>query len=263
MTLAAPRLAVAIPLLVLAAVSAGQTPPPLPAPDRFYADVQHNLLRTQGLQRRLAYKERRTELHLNPFGRLGTGPVRVYEFTPTADGSIRYRRLIEEDGRPVTSAPRERLQRRSNPTSRSSLEDVIAALDFTIVRRETLDGRSFIIVRFVPRRDARPRTREGRIARAFTGHIWVDEEAKEVVRVEATAIDDLSFGYGLLARLGKGTMVTTIRRQIRDELWMPISVHFKGEGRALMFRKLNIDYRVEWFDYQLPETRDQRPETRD
>lgn len=259
MRLALPRLAAAAALLV-STVSEGQTPRPLPAPDQFYADTRQNLLRTQDQQRRLAYKERRTELRLNPFGRMGMGPTRVYEFTPTADASVRYRRLIEEDSKPVRNAPMERLQRRSTPPSRSDLEDAIATLDFTMVRREVLDGHPAVVVKFAPRRGARPQTREGRIARTFTGLVWVDEDAKEVVRVEATTIDDLSFGYGLFARLGKGTTVTTVRRQIGDGLWMPISVHFKGEGRALIFRKLNIDYRVEWFDYQqLPTANSQLP----
>jgi hypothetical protein len=36
---------------------------------------------------------------------------------------------------------------------------------------------------------------------------------------------------------------------------MPTAVRFQGEGRALLFRKLNVDYEVEWFEYRrLPGT---------
>jgi hypothetical protein len=31
---------------------------------------------------------------------------------------------------------------------------------------------------------------------------------------------------------------------------MPTRATFTGEGRALLFRKLKIDYSVEWFDYK-------------
>ena len=43
-----------------------------------------------------------------------------------------------------------------------------------------------------PKRGAEAETREGWMAKAFKGCIWVDEAAREVMRVEATAVDDLS-----------------------------------------------------------------------
>jgi hypothetical protein len=31
---------------------------------------------------------------------------------------------------------------------------------------------------------------------------------------------------------------------------MPTAVRFNGHGRAILFRKLEIDHVIEWFDYQ-------------
>jgi hypothetical protein len=251
-------IALAVALVSIENVSGDPIAQQLPDPEPFFAAVKENLFRAQDQQRRFGYTERRTEPRLNPFGRLGSGPTRVYEFTPTADPIITYRRLVEEDGRPVTNAPAERLQRRARPPSRSSFEDAIAALEFTIDRRELLAGRPAVVVKFRPRRNARPQTREGRMARALTGVVWVDEDAREVVKVDAATTDDLSFGYGLIARLGEGTTVAMTRQQVAGDLWMPVSLRFKGEGRALVFRKLNVDYRVEWFDYkQVPNPKSQ------
>jgi len=102
-----------------------------------------------------------------------------------------------------------------------------------------------------PRPDANPQTREGKLAKMFSGSIWVDEAAREVTRVEATAVEDLSYGFGLLAKVRKGSVVTLTRERIDDRLWLPTSVKFKGDGRALLaLRKLNIDFAVEWFDYK-------------
>jgi hypothetical protein len=113
-----------------------------------------------------------------------------------------------------------------------------------------VEGRPAILVTFTPKPDAKPTTREGRLARAFTGKIWVDEAEAEVTRVEATAIDTITYGYGLLARLNKGTVVTLLRERIEERLWFPTSIRFQGEGRALLLRKLNIDFHIEWFDYR-------------
>jgi hypothetical protein len=68
---------------------------PLPDQRPFLEAVRQNLVRSQDTQRQFAYTERRTDLNFNPFGRLGTGGTRVYEVTPSTDGSGFNRRLLE------------------------------------------------------------------------------------------------------------------------------------------------------------------------
>ena len=221
---------------------------PLSDPQPFFDAVRQNLVRSQDTQRQFAYTERRTDLSFNPFGHLGTGGTRVYEVTPLADGVLN-RRLLERDGKPVANGSVERIERRM-PRGRSMIDDVASTIELSIDRRDVLDGRQTIVVAFKPRPDAKPRTREGRVARSFKGLIWIDEEAQEVAKVEATAIDDISFGYGLLARLDEGSTVMVRRRPIEGALWLPVSVRFAGEGRALLFRKLIINFAVDWFNYR-------------
>jgi len=242
-------------LILLALVWFGQQPRPLPDEESFLAAARENLARSNREQNRYAYKERRAELHMNPFGRLGTGEVRLYDVTPGPDPSAYFRRLLERDGKPVPDSKPERQQRRIRTQGRSATDDTVATLRFALDRRERVEGRDQIVVRFEPRPDARPQTREGRMAKAFKGQIWVDETAREVVRVEAVAVDDMSYGFGLIARLNKGTVVTLTRERIDDAIWLPTSMHFKGNGRALLLRKLTVDYTIEWFDYRLEKER--------
>ncbi len=231
-------------------LSAAQ-PPRLPEEESFFAAVRENMARANREQNRYAYKERRTELHTNPFGRLGTGDVVVYDVTPGPEPGITFRRLLEKNGKPVLNSKPERREQRVRAARRSTVDDTVNVLDFAIDRRETVNGRSAIVVRFEPKRGAEAETREGRMAKAFHGSIWVDEAAREVMRVEATAIDDLSYGLGLIARMRKGSAVTLIRERTDDRIWLPTSIKFKGDGRALFaLRKLTIDFSVEWFDYR-------------
>jgi hypothetical protein len=223
----------------------------LPEEEPFFNAVRDNMARANREQHHYAYKERRTELHTNPFGRLGTGDVVVYHVAPGPDPAVTVHRLMEKNGKPVPDAKPERRERRLRTQGRSAVDDTVATLKFSIDRRDSLHGRSAIVVRFEPRRDARPQTREGKLARAFSGLIWVDEAAREVTKVEATAVDDLSYGFGLLAKLRKGSVVTLTRERVDDRIWLPTSITFKGDGRALFaLRKLNIDFVVEWFDYR-------------
>jgi len=102
----------------LPSIAASPQSRPLPDPEPFYAATRANVARAQAAQNRFAYRERRTELHLNPFGRLGSGGILVYDVTPIADGSVE-RRLVERDGRAVTDAPVDRRPPRT-PPARSS-----------------------------------------------------------------------------------------------------------------------------------------------
>ena len=125
-----------------------------------------------------------------------------------------------------------------------------AILRFSIRHREVRDGRDVVAVGFEPKPDAEPETRQGELARHFTGTIFVDEAAHEVMRVEATAIEDLTYGMGFVARLQKGATVTVSRQRVEAEVWLPTAIRFTGRGRALLLRSFEIDQVIEWSDYR-------------
>jgi hypothetical protein len=236
-----------------ATLLASQAALPLPDHDVFVKATRENLIRSQRQQFNYAYKERRTEFHVNPFGRVGTGGIEGWEVTPTENGKVIVRRLVERDGKPVTDGDVDRVkvqEERRREGRRTSMDDVVAMLTFKMARRETVNGRTAIAVTFTPKPEGEPQTREGRIAKAFSGTAWVDETAREVIKVEATAVDTISFGFGIIARLNEGTTVTLNRQPIHDGLWLPTSIRFAGEGRALVFRKLSVDQRIEWSEYK-------------
>ena len=243
------RKALIVFLLFLPA-SVGTQQAALPPEEPFFNAVRENMVRANREQFRYAYKERRTELHTNPFGRLGTGDVLLYDVTPGPSPTVTFRTLLQKNGKPVPDSKPERQERKVRTEGPSTVDDTVAALQFSIDRRESVNGRSAIVVRFEPRKDAKPQTREGKLAKTFNGVIWVDEAAREVMRVEATAVDDLSYGLGLIARISKGTVVTLTRERIDEHVWLPTSTKFKATGRALLVRRMNFDFAVEWFDYR-------------
>src|SRR5262245_15615852 len=63
--------------------------PPLPDRESFLAETRQNLERSRR-DSLWAYTERRTELHMNPFGRVGSGDAgetTAYQVTPSPDGA--------------------------------------------------------------------------------------------------------------------------------------------------------------------------------
>jgi hypothetical protein len=241
-------------LLVVAAtllmVTASAQEKPLPNRQRLFEETRGNLERSQARQASFSYLERRRELHTNPFGKLGSGTgTEEYRVEPQPDGGTA-RTLIARDGVPVKGAPTTRRGPRPRTSRRSAVADTAEALELTLDRREKLGGRDVIVVTFAPRPDAEPETREGKLASNFRGRIFVDEAEAEVIRVEATAIENISYGLGVVARLNKGATVTLVRERVEGDTWLPTSIKFAGEGRAMLFRKLHVDHVIEWLDYK-------------
>jgi hypothetical protein len=264
-------------LLAPAADFAAQSPP-LPGRDTFFAEVRSRLASNDLIQSRFTYRERSTELKLNPFGRFGTGPILVHEIYPHPNDDLTYRRLVERDGealddleiarqdrdyrkrlsdwqhriaREGNSEREHRLRKAEEAREKDTLraQEALEMFDFVLAGRDTWEGEPAIVISFSPRPGARPRSREGRVAHAFAGRAWVHEHEFEVMKVEATAVDDVSFGLGLIAKLHKGSTARFLRRRIAGA-WLPVETRFEGTGRALLVRKVDIRFSRDYSDYR-------------
>ena len=267
-------LSILLSVAMLGGGASGQSS--LPDSARFLREAREQLARSQEVWHQYVYKERRTDVQINPFGKMGVTGTRVTEIYRPANPSLGYRHVIERNGVPVPRHEVERLQAEYRTRLRLALEgngetgeqrekreredllarrraqmviaDVLDTLTFEVVRRENRHGAPSIVVGFSARPDARPATRPGRIAKVLKGQAWVHEASREVTWVEAVAVDDVSFG-GFIAKLYEGTQATIERKEVAPGVWMPTRVTLTGDLRAL-FRKATINYVVEWFDYR-------------
>jgi hypothetical protein len=252
---------------------------PLPDPDTFYREVREHLARAERANHLYAYRERRTDVHTNPFGKIGTDGTSLYEVYPSPVRELVYRRLVERNGEPVAErelvrqdreyrarvmdvvrelgarSPDERRlvdieSERARQRRQRALDDVVNALSFDLKGRTVYQGVPAIVIAFRPKPAVRPSTQQGRLAQKFGGTIWVDERAAEVMYLEATSVDHISYGLGIVARLGQGTTATVTRKPVGDGLWMPTELTLSGRGRAVLFRRLVVDFSIEWFGYR-------------
>ena len=93
---------IALALLVLfPAIPATTQNRPLPDHDIFAAQVKAHLATDEERQSGYMFIERRSEQKLDGSGRTKDESVKVFEVYPGLPGENRYRRLIEEDGKPV------------------------------------------------------------------------------------------------------------------------------------------------------------------
>jgi len=261
------RPAVALALLVAVLATPAAQERPLPDYDSFADQVKTHLATDEERQSGYMYVERRTEQRVDGSGRTTRESAKVFEVYPGLPGEDRYRRLIEEDGKPVPQgklADKDRERRKdvesyarkiSTPSERqketqqldkdrrrfsAAIDDLFRIYDIRMVRREPVDGHDTILATLTPRKEIKPQTDDGKIMRHFKARAWISESDYELVRVEIEALDDLSFGLGLLARIHKGTTATFQRRKVNDEVWLPAQVTWTASARVVLLKRLRL-----------------------
>jgi len=252
---------------------------PLPDFDTFAAHVKEHLQTDSERQGGYTYVERRIEQKLDGAGRPKGQTVKVFEVYPGLPGEDNYLRLIEEDGKPVAAATLARrdhdrqkevevyAQRQTKLTESDrqkalrawqkgqkeraeAIDDIFNVYDIRMVGRKRIDGHDTIEFSLAPRPKVKPRTESGEMMHHFAARAWISENEYELVRVEVKALDTLSFGFGLLARVHKGATATYQRRKVNDEVWLPEKVTYAGSGRLLLVRKMNLGGVSEFSNYR-------------
>ena len=251
--------------LVIAGATLAAQDRPLPDQDSFLKETRKHLQTDSALQSSYVYTETRREQKLDKQGRISDESVKVFESYPGLPGEARWERLVSENGRPVPKeelakqdrerqakaagmakrltedGPKERArQEREYQKSRrerdDAVSDVYSVFDIRMTGRERIEGHDTIAFSLTPKADARPRTTEGGQMRHFKVQAWISESDYELVKLDAEAIDTLSFGLGVLARLHKGAKLSFLRRKINGEVWLPAVASYSGSARvSLLF----------------------------
>ena len=271
-----------------AASSATSDSRPLPELAPFLRDVRARLHSDEALLGQYTFTERHTERELDGRGAVKKVKSETYEVYPSLEPGRTYRRLVERDGRTLDAqslAEQDRKHEKKTGESRpdpaseekraarlaqarrkeeAGVEQVFRIYDIALAGRETLDGRSTIVLTFRPRPQAEAGGRTGKVLKALEGRAWIDEEDRQLVRVDAELVDNLSFGLGILARLKKGSRASILRRKINGEIWLPAQARFSGSARLLLFKGLRMDALSEYADYRkftVASSSDFRPES--
>ena len=266
-------------VLLAVAIPAAQQPP-LPDYETFAAQVKTHLATDEERQSGYSFMERRVDQKLDASGRTTNESVKTYEVYPGLPGEDRYRRLIEEDGKRVVPdrlAKQDRARQKrveayarkvastATPSQRQSVvreedkfrreysaavDDLFRVYDIRMVGRDAIDGHETIIATLDPKAGVKALTRDGKVMQHFKARAWISEADYELVRVEIEAIDTLSFGLGLLARVHKGTVASYERRKVNNEVWLPAKVTWTASARVALVRRLRIRGVAEFSNYR-------------
>jgi hypothetical protein len=265
--------------LVIGVGARGQAPvvdnSPLPDPGTFIPEVKARLRSDRTLQAQYTFLERREEIEVSKLGKVTKGPVKEYEVYPSVVPGNTYKRLVKVDGKPLDPAvvekndekhrrdvleqvhespadraKREREHAKLRAEERQLIDEIFDLYEITLVGREMVGGYPTIVASLEPRPGYSPKSDDARLLKKFRVRAWVHATEYQVVRIDAEAIEDVTFGWGVLGRLHKGAQMTFERRKVNDEVWLPTRMRVTGTGRAVVFRRFTVDSVTEWFDYK-------------
>jgi hypothetical protein len=256
-----------VALFVLLPVCALAQERPLPALEPFLQEVRKHLQTDEDRQSAYMYVQTERRHGFDRKGNPQRDSVKVIESYPGLPGEDRWDRVISENGQPTPAdelakqdrerqkkaeeyvrklqsdkerakMAREREERRRE--NARAIDDIFLVYDVRMLGREALEGHDTIAFSLTRRRNAQPRTRDGKIMRNFIAKAWVSESDYELVRLEIEAIDDVSIGLGLLARVHKGTRAWFQRRKVNGEEWLPAEASYTASARVLLLKRYRV-----------------------
>jgi hypothetical protein len=264
-----------------AALLAGDRPDDRPLPDAraFLDEVRKNLQSDDALLEQYTFTEKRTERRMDGKGDVKKIKSETYEVYPSAEPGKMYRRLVARDDVPVPKAELDAQDRKQEEKTEASerkatqedeaakarreakeqeerrkeqevVDEVFRMDDIVVEGRENLNGRPTIVVSFTPKSGYKPVTAGAKVVQKLAGQAWVDEQDRQLVRIEAKLIDNLGVGPARLARLQKGAVSYFYRRKVNDEIWLPAEARFTGSAKALLVFSVKVDALFQYSDYK-------------
>jgi hypothetical protein len=130
------------------------------------------------------------------------------------------------------------------------IEVFLRACQFVNPRRERFRGQDVLVFDFEPNPEFQAKKMEEKVVKELAGVIWIDEKAKDVVRLEAYFVGDFHIAGGVLANLQKGTSFVFEQAYINNEVWLPTYMEAHIGVRFLMVKGFKMNVSTKYSDYK-------------
>ena len=250
---------------------------PLPDIAKLLAEVQANEDKVDAILENYSYTQKIISRELGKDGILRETESETFQLSFYKGNRIR--RLVEKNGKPLSEndqkdedknvqkrvaeiekdiAKREAKAAKSpddapdEENRRISTAELLRASSLINPRRERFRGRDVIVFDFEPNPNF-----DFKNAKSFLkffgkvgGVMWIDEQDKQVARIEAVLFDNFKIGGGLLANLKKGASFTLEQERVGDEIWLPSTADINLSVKVLLVKGINVNQIVKSSNYR-------------
>jgi hypothetical protein len=257
-----------------------QNEKPLPDVETLMKAIVANQEKIEELREKYTFRQTETENKFDGNGRVKEKEVRVSEVTPV--GGKYVERLVSVNGKPLSAKDlededkrvqkeiekileeKDKRERKRLGEGRDKVKDedtyeersnftilgIIRLSEVTSIRREMFRGYEVLAFDFEPKKGVKPKNRIESIVSKLAGTMWIDEEAKQIVRLEARFIESFKFGGGLLASVSPSTAVALEQQKVGNEVWMPSYSEANISARVFLLAKFNRNVTTAYSDYR-------------
>jgi hypothetical protein len=244
---------------------------PLPDIAQLIRDIQKNQKATDEIVKQYTCHLSEEEEKLGANGEVTSHSVKEYDIFYVGDDEIRH--LLAKDGQPLTGDQKKKederfskefdaakkkqaelaadpkRQQKEEEREEAQISDFLRAENFSNPRREIFRGQEVIVFDFGPNPDYQPKNMAETLVQKLVGVIWVDEQARDVARLEARFNDNFKIAGGLLASLAKGSNFVFEQTMVNNEVWLPSYDEVHAAAR-LVFVKVKANQIDRYSDYQ-------------
>ena len=179
------------------------------------------------------------------------------------------RREVKKDGKPLTGDQQKKedshIEKRireydqkkaaggedaTNKKEKIDVSTILRVSNFTRPRWEEFRRQEVIVFDFAPNPAYKPRNRTEDLLHKLVGTVWVDDQARQVVRLEAHLSDSFKLAGGLLASIHKGSSLVMEQARTNGEVWLPSYVDAHFSARLLLLTSALGDYASKFSDYK-------------
>jgi hypothetical protein len=211
------------------------------------------------------YTYTRTEHEVGSDGHPKESSVRTYEVFSVHGKHVE--KLVAKNGRPLTPDEARKEEKRVEKAVREhqkkaseraedddeddlTVSEVLRVCQFVNARREPFRGGLALVYDFEPRPGARPKGRLESWIRKLRGRVLVDEEAKQILRLEARVEDPVKMGGGLVFSVRRGSSFAFEQALVNGEVWLPSAAEVSLSARFLLLKGYDIRQVHRFSDYR-------------
>jgi hypothetical protein len=240
---------------------------PLPEIKQLLSDVQENQKQLESLVDQYSCTEDEQVRELDKDGQVKKTTVK--EYMDFYLGWQLVRREVKKDGKPLTADEQKkedsRIEKRireydqkkaaggdgaTNKKEKIDVSTILRVSNFTHPRWEEFRRQEVIVFDFAPNPAYKPRNRTEDLLHKLVGTVWVDDQARQVVRLEASLSDSFKLAGGLLASIHKGSSLVMEQAKTNGEVWLPSYVDAHFSARLLLLSSALGDYTSKFSDYK-------------
>lgn len=97
-----------------------------------------------------------------------------------------------------------------------------------------------IRLKFKPNPNFDPPSKETNVYKGMEGTLWIDASAARIVRLDATTVKQVNFGWGLLGHLDKGGTFKLRQSEIAPGRWEITNMQLNFTGKVLIFKSIKV-----------------------